>query len=107
MVTIDSMSADLNPDSESWVPNTTKVPMTIDAVAPGYLGPRGVAMYRRTFTQSTARARLQINACGFYCRIWVGDAGRWTEVGQHIAGGYVGFWLDLPEISKPKKSSSR
>jgi len=75
--------------------------MTMDAVAPGFLGARGVAMYRRSFTQNSTRARLQLNACGFYCRIWVGDAGRWTEVGDHQAGGYVGFWLDLPNAPAP------
>lgn len=61
--------------------------------APGYLGPRGVAMYRRKFsTPGAVPMRLQFQACSFYCRVWVNG----KEIGDHRAGGYVGFWLDIP-----------
>merc|ERR1711971_566168 len=35
---------------------------------------------------------LQFQACSFYCRVWVNG----EEIGDHRAGGYVAFWLDVP-----------
>lgn len=77
--------------AQASTPNTTAVPSCSDVVAggaPGYLGPRGVAMYRTTFPSPAAGAvpmRLQFQACSFYCRVWVNG----KEVGDHRAGGYV------------------
>jgi beta-glucuronidase len=39
-----------------------------------------------------APARLLFQACSFYCRVWVNG----VEVGDHRAGGYVAFFLDVP-----------
>merc|ERR1719246_269143 len=64
----------------------------MDAAPPGVMGPRGVAFYRRNFVQRPGPARLQFNACGFYCRVWVDG----EFIGDHRAGGYVGFFLDVP-----------
>ena len=60
--------------------------------APGFLGPRGVAMYRTSFTTAAAAVRLQFQSCSFYCRVFVNG----REIGDHRAGGYVAFWLDVP-----------
>lgn len=65
-----------------------------DAVPPGILGRRGVAMYRRSFQQK-GRARLQFMGCSFYCRVFVDG----KEVGEHRAGGFVPWWLDLESPS--------
>lgn len=93
---IDSMDAALNPSDPKLTRNSTSVPMTIDAVNPGYMGPRGAAFYRRNFTQHKGPARLQFGACGFYCRVWVDG----QEIGDHRAGGYVGFHLDVPAVAQ-------
>lgn len=92
----DSMCPDFGPQ-HAKTPHRTAVPSTMDLVAggaPGYLGPRGIAMYRTQF--ATPRpglpVRLQFQSCGFYCRVWVNG----KEVGDHRAGGYVAFWLDVP-----------
>ena len=96
-VDFDSMSPSFAPKA-SLTPNTTAVPGCMDVVAggaSGYLGPRGVAMYKTTFkSPSTAgtAVRLQFQACSFYCRVWVNG----KEVGDHRAGGYVAFHLDVP-----------
>ena len=80
-------------------PNKTAVPSCIDAVAPGYAGPRGVAFYRTTFSQAAdTPARLWFGACSFYCRVFVDG----VQVGEHRAGGYVAFHVDVP----PPSSSS-
>lgn len=89
---IDSMGQ-LDPTDPKWTPNKTAVPSCVDAVPPGYMGPRGVAAYRTKFSSGSARSRLQFMACSFYCRVWVDG----KEVGDHRAGGYVPFWLDIPE----------
>ena len=93
----DSMSPSLSPSSAiAHTPNTTEVPSCMDLVAggaPGYLGSRGVAMYRTKFSSAgTVPMRLQFQACSFYCRVWVNG----NEIGDHRAGGYVAFWLDIP-----------
>ena len=77
-------------------PNKTAVPSCIDAVAPGYAGPRGVAFYRTTFSQAAdTPARLWFGACSFYCRVFVDG----VQVGEHRAGGYVAFHVDVPPPS--------
>jgi beta-glucuronidase len=91
----DSMSPSFNPstDPRALTPNKTAVPSSMDVVAggaAGYLGPRGVGMFRTTFDADTP-VRLQFQACSFYCRVWVNG----KEIGDHIAGGYVAFWLDV------------
>lgn len=92
-LSFDSMNPHLDP-RKILTPNRTVVPMTMDTAAPGWSGPRGVAVYRRTFTQREGPARLQFNACSFYCRVWVDG----QEIGDHRAGGYVGFTLDVPSV---------
>jgi beta-glucuronidase len=92
----DSMSKAFSP-GRALTPNKTTVPSCMDVVAggaPGYLGPRGVGMYRTTFASTAAGAplRLQFQSCSFYCRVWVNG----KEVGDHLAGGYVAFSLDVP-----------
>lgn len=92
----DSMSKTFSPKL-GVTPNKTVVPSCMDVVAggaSGYLGPRGVAMYRTSFASpsSGAPVRLQFQACSFYCRVWVNG----KEVGEHLAGGYVAFHLDVP-----------
>ena len=89
---VDAADPKLDVTAPSWTPNSTNVPSCIDAVPPGYLGPRATAVYRTTFKQSSTHARLWFGACSFYCRVWVDG----KEIGQHRAGGYVPFFLDLP-----------
>ena len=97
---LDSMSPTFDPstDPRASTPNKTAVPSSMDVVAggaPGYLGPRGVGMFRTSFKLAAGAdspARLQFQACSFYCRVWVNG----KEVGDHTAGGYVAFWLDVP-----------
>ena len=92
----DSMSPEFQP-TPSDTPNKTAVPSCSDVVAggaPGFLGPRGVAMFSTTFSSpATAETpmRLQFQSCSFYCRVFVNG----QEVGDHRAGGYVAFWLDV------------
>lgn len=92
----DSTSSALDVSRAELTPNATAVPSGMDVVPPGSMGPRGVAMYRRNFTQRRGPARVQFNACGFYCRVFVDGA----EVGEHRAGGYVGFFLDVPSVER-------
>lgn len=93
----DSMSKALRPHSR-FTPNKTAVPSCMDVVAggaAGYLGPRGVGMYKTSFASpatSGASVRLQFQSCSFYCRVWING----EEIGDHRAGGYVAFWLDVP-----------
>ena len=94
----DSMDPSFDPKPMGLTPNSTQVPSSMDASPPGYLGPRGVAMYRRTFTQR-GLARLQFLACSFYCRVFVDG----EEIGDHRAGGYVPWWIEVPA---PKKGPS-
>jgi hypothetical protein len=102
----DSMSPAFKP-SDATLGKKAAVPSCSDVVAggaPGYLGPRGVAMYKTTFSMSApaAPARLQFQSCSFYCRIWVNGqevqpplpAG--ASGPGHRAGGYVAFWVDVP-----------
>ena len=88
----DSMDPGFGPGSAlAATPNATAVPSCFDASDPGFLGSRGVGMYRTTFAHAGA-ARLQFQACSFYCRVWVDG----VEIGEHTAGGYVAFSLDVP-----------
>jgi beta-glucuronidase len=74
-------------------PDLTAVPSTVDNAPPGYLGFRGVSLFRTTFSTTTeAAARIQFQACSFYCRVWING----VEIGDHRAGGYVAWWLDVP-----------
>lgn len=92
----DAMSPSFKPE-DSLTPTQTQVPSCSDVVAggaSGYLGPRGTSFYKTTFTAPAGDApvRLQFQSCSFYCRIFVNG----KEVGDHHAGGYVAFWLDVP-----------
>ncbi len=95
--------------------NTTEhvtIPSTIEVIAdpehgylPGYMGYRGVSFFRthfetngvteRSTSQSPSRmaARIQFQACSFYCRVWLNG----VEIGDHIGGGYVAWWLDVSD----------
>jgi beta-glucuronidase len=93
----DSMNPSFVPKAD-LTPNKTNVPACMDLVAggaAGYLGPRGVAMYKTTFASPSSGdpVRLQFQACSFYCRVWVNG----KEIGDHRAGGYVAFHLDVPK----------
>eukprot|EP00756_Hemistasia_phaeocysticola_P006893 Hpha_TRINITY_DN14039_c0_g1::TRINITY_DN14039_c0_g1_i1::g.44274::m.44274/K01195/uidA, GUSB; beta-glucuronidase len=90
----DSLRSDINVTDPVLTPNTTNVPSCFDAAPFGIPGDRGVAFYRRSFKQSEGAARIQFNACGFYCRVWIDG----KEVGEHRSGGYVGWFVDIPEV---------
>eukprot|EP00933_Yihiella_yeosuensis_P028900 TRINITY_DN22673_c0_g1_i1.p1 TRINITY_DN22673_c0_g1~~TRINITY_DN22673_c0_g1_i1.p1 ORF type:complete len:641 (-),score=102.98 TRINITY_DN22673_c0_g1_i1:275-2197(-) len=92
----DSTSAIFDP-RKALTPNSTTVPSSMDAAPPGVPGPRGVAMYRRSFLQH-GKVRLQFMGCSFYCRIFVDG----KEVGEHRAGGFSPWFLDL---DPPKQAS--
>ena len=62
----DSMSGSFSP-ADAPTPNKTSVPSCFDAAGMGQLGVRGVGFYRTTFEHAGA-ARLQFQACCFYCR---------------------------------------
>ena len=100
----DSMDPGFDPTPVRLTPNTTQVPSSMDASPPGRLGPRGVAMYRRTFTQR-GRARLQFLACSFYCRVFVDG----QDIGDHRAGGYVPWSIDVqaPTTAAPFQPATR
>jgi len=91
----DSMDPKLHPSSPvAATPNTTQIPSCVDNAPPGYLGYRGVSFFKTYFDYdlTKAPARLLFQACSFYCRVWVNG----KEIGDHRAGGYVAFWLDIP-----------
>lgn len=106
----DSMSPTFTP-ADATLTKKTAVPSCSDVVAggaPGYLGPRGVAMYKTSFGTSTAQSggalpvRLQFQSCSFYCRVFVNDKEIQPPLPEgaagpgHRAGGYVAFWVDVP-----------
>jgi hypothetical protein len=90
------------------------IPSTIEVIhdpehgsLPGYRGYRGVSFFRTQFETTTTTtggggnggggngegsARIQFQACSFYCRVWLNG----IEIGDHTAGGYVSWWLDVP-----------
>ena len=76
----DSMSRSFSP-ADAPTPNKTSVPSCFDAAGMGQLGVRGVGFYRTTFEHAGA-ARLQFQACSFYCRVFVDG----KEIGEHAAG---------------------
>ena len=100
----DSMDPSFTPASVALDRKAT-VPSCSDLVhggASGYLGPRGVAMYRRTFDHAAgAKIRLQFQSCSFYCKVWING----HLVGDHKAGGYVPFWLDVPAATMKAKDN--
>ena len=74
-------------------PETVLVPSSFDVAAPGVLGRRGTAFYRRTFHLPGGNpGRLHFAACSFFCRVWVDG----IDLGAHYGGGYVPFWIDVP-----------
>jgi beta-glucuronidase len=88
-------SMDPNLDVSTIVtPNLTNVPSTVDQAPPGYLGFRGVSFFRTAINTSSpiAKARIQFQACSFYCRVWING----MELGHHHAGGYVSWYLNVP-----------
>lgn len=89
----DSMSQNFDP-SVIRFNDTTNVPSCVDRSPPGYMEARGVFFFQRRFNfdLSTAGARIQFQACSFYCRVWING----KEIGDHRAGGYVAFFLDVP-----------
>ena len=76
----DSMSPSFSP-ADAPTPNTTSVPSCFDEAGMGQLGVRGVGFYRTTF-EHAGPARLQFQACSFYCRVFVDG----EEIGEHTAG---------------------
>ena len=95
----DSMSPSFSP-ADAPTPNKTTVPSCMDEAGMGRLGVRGVAFYRTTFEHAGA-ARLQFQACSFYCRVFVDG----KEIGDHRAGGYVAFSLDVPAAASAASST--
>lgn len=95
------------------------IPSTVEVLVdpehgylPGYMGYRGVSFYRTSFETETKEvairstpgsmegrssggpaARIQFQACSFYCRVWLNG----VEIGNHTAGGYVAWWLDVSD----------
>ena len=99
----DAMDPAFGPSSpRASTPNVTQVPSCMDVAPPGYMGTRGVALYRTTFAHAGA-AVLQFQACSFYCRVWVDG----VEIGEHLAGGYVAFSLDVPQAADADANRSR
>ncbi|CAJ1343191.1 unnamed protein product [Effrenium voratum] len=90
--------APFNTQAPGLTPQGVQVPSSVDAAGPGILGRRGVAMYRTHFQQK-GHARLQFMGCSFYCRVFVDG----KEVGEHRAGGYVPWWLDLEPASATRE----
>lgn len=94
-----------------------RIPSTIEVIAdpehgylPGYKGYRGVSFFRTHFQTDGASlrwstefqgetnsngpaARILFQACSFYCRVWLNG----VEMGDHTAGGYVAWWLDISD----------
>jgi len=128
----DSMDPHFDPNSIPTL-NLTCIPSTVDNTLPGYLGYRGVSFFRTIFrlptdlpvvsssttssssqrqdqslekttttttiTTTASPGRIQFQACSFYCRVWVNG----IEIGDHKAGGYVPFFLEVPvEVLLPR-----
>ena len=112
----DSMDSNIDISKINTTEHVT-IPSTIEVIAdpehgylPGYMGYRGVSFFRTHFEtngmteqstpqQSTPQspsgpaARIQFQACSFYCRVWLNG----VEIGDHIGGGYVAWWLDISD----------
>ena len=84
----DSMSPDFVP-SRIRTRELVGIPSCVDNELPGHLGYRGVSFFRRKFTFNLTEtgARIQFQACSFYCRVWING----QVIGDHRAGGYVAF----------------
>jgi beta-glucuronidase len=89
----DSMNPNFDPCTINFS-ELMPVPSCVDRSPPGFMIPRGVYFFRRNFhfDLAPAGARLQFQGCSFYCRVWVNG----KEIGDHLAGGYVAFTLDIP-----------
>ena len=82
-------------------PNSTTVPSAFDVTPGGVQGPRGTAIYRTTCNISAGLpSLLHFSACSFYCKVWVDG----TEVGEHRAGGYAPFELQVPASASTQRS---
>jgi len=92
-VEFDSMSPEIDP-SKIRMREMASIPSCVDNQRPGHLGYRGVSFFRRNFTfdLNGSGAKIQFQACSFYCRVWVNG----KEIGDHRAGGYVAFSLTIP-----------
>lgn len=100
-VNFDSMNPSFD-TAQVKMREVANVPSCVDSELPGYLGYRGVTFYERkfNFNLSESGARLQFLGCSFYCRVWVNG----EEVGDHLAGGYVPFTLDIPPQDSTENS---
>ena len=121
----DSMDPNLD-ISTIATPKNMNIPSCVDNTPPGYLGYRGISFFRTYFTtisdntnsnddvddstvvddeelmtstdvrsasvSAVTAARIQFQSCSFYCRVWING----NEIGDHRAGGYVAFTLDIP-----------
>jgi beta-glucuronidase len=92
-VAFDSMNPNFDP-SKVRTRELVGVPSCVDNQLPGHLGYRGVSFFRRNFTFNLTEtgAKIQFQACSFYCRVWVNG----HEIGDHRSGGYVAFSLTIP-----------
>lgn len=93
LATFDSMNRNFDPSAINFT-EVAPVPSCVDSSPPGFMIPRGVYFFHRNFhfDLEAAGARLQFRGCSFYCRVWVNG----KEIGDHRAGGYVAFTLDIP-----------
>eukprot|EP00043_Microstomoeca_roanoka_P005530 m.56349 g.56349 ORF g.56349 m.56349 type:complete len:614 (+) comp13009_c1_seq4:187-2028(+) len=79
---------------------TFQVPGAFDVRQPGVLGPRGTAFYRTNFTLSAnTPGLLYFAACSFYCQVFVDG----KSLGDHRAGGYQPFWIQVPASTAPQR----
>jgi beta-glucuronidase len=92
-IEFDSMNPDFDP-SKIRTRELAGVPSCVDNQLPGHLGYRGVSFFRRDFVFNLTEtgAKIQFQACSFYCRVWVNG----KEIGDHRSGGYVAFSLTIP-----------
>lgn len=97
----DSMDPLLDPRTIE-TPGTIQVPSTIDTAPLGEMGYRGVSFFRTRFSTQSVFNRIHFQACSFYCRIFVDN----KEIGDHRAGGYVPFFLDVELLDAPSRPSS-
>lgn len=92
-IAFDSMNPDFDP-SKIRTRELVGIPSCVDNELPGHLGYRGVSFFRRgfSFNLTETGAKIQFQACSFYCRVWVNG----NEIGDHLSGGYVAFSLTIP-----------
>jgi len=88
------------PYASVTTPNTTTVPSAFDVAIPGVVGLKGTGFYRTTVQVTAGRkSRVLFAACSFYCRVFFDG----VDAGDHRAGGYAPFWLDMPASSSSKR----